>query len=53
MKITGHKTLSVHQRYRIVNEHDLESALMQTQAALAQSKERRVVPIAEAKEASR
>jgi hypothetical protein len=40
-------------RYRIVNERDLGSALLQTQAALAQSKERRVVPIAEAKEASR
>ena len=40
-------------RYRIVNERDLGSALLQTQAALAQSKKRRVVPIAEAKEASR
>lgn len=45
MKITDHKTLSVYQRYRIVNERDLESALSQTQAALAQSKERRVVVI--------
>ena len=53
MKITGHKTLSVYQRYRIVNERDLESAPLQTQAALGQRKERRVVPIAEAKEASR
>lgn len=53
MKITGHKTLSVYQRYRIVNEKDMQEALQRTQAALAESKGRRVVPIAEAKKASR
>ena len=42
MKITGHKTLSVYQRYRTVAETDN-----------AQNKERRIIPIAEAKETSR
>jgi integrase len=53
MKITGHKTLSIYQRYRIVSESDIRDALEKTQAAIAQNKERRVVPIAEAKKASR
>jgi integrase len=43
MKITGHKTISVYQRYRIVSESDLRDALERTQAAIASSKERRVI----------
>jgi len=33
MSITGHKTVSVYQRYRIVGEDDIERALSMTQAA--------------------
>lgn len=45
MKITGHKTVSVYQRYRIVNESDMRDALERAQAAIASSKERRVIAI--------
>jgi integrase len=33
MSITGHKTLSVYQRYRIVNEDDRREALERTEAS--------------------
>jgi integrase len=50
MKITGHKTLSVYQRYRIVSESDIRDALDRAQAAIATSKECRVIAMtAEAK----
>jgi len=53
MMISGHKTASIYWRYRIVPENDIREALERTQAAIGQNKERRVVPIGEAKEASR
>ena len=53
MKITGHKTLSVYQRYRIVDESDMRDALARTQAANSRNKKRRVIAIAEVKEAKR
>ena len=31
MKVTGHKTVSVYQRYRITSEDDIERALAVTQ----------------------
>jgi hypothetical protein len=34
MKISGHKTDSMHRRYRIVAEDDIEKALAATQASL-------------------
>jgi hypothetical protein len=30
MKITGHKRASVYRRYRIVNEEDIQAALLKT-----------------------
>ena len=53
MKITGHKTVSVYQRYRIVSQRDIQEALERTNAANARKKERRVVPIGKVKEGSR
>lgn len=53
MMISGHKTASIYRRYRITPERDIREALERTQAANAQNQERRVVPISEAKEASR
>jgi hypothetical protein len=53
MMISGHKTASIYRRYRITPEQDIREALERTQAAMAQNKERRVVTISEAKEASR
>ncbi len=52
MSITGHKTISVYHRYRIVRVDDQRRALEQTQAAAATS-ERNVVPLSrrEAREA--
>ena len=41
MKITSHKTLSVYQRYRIVDESDIQEALERIEAAIAKNKERR------------
>jgi integrase len=38
MSITGHKTISVYQRYRIVNEDDRREALEKTQDALRNSR---------------
>lgn len=35
MKITGHKTLSVYQRYRIVSESDIRDALERNQAVVS------------------
>jgi integrase len=37
MKITGHKTVSVYQRYRITSEADIERALMVTQDSIRQA----------------
>jgi integrase len=37
MAITGHKTTSVYQRYRIIDEHDIERALSITQDAMRQT----------------
>ena len=54
MEITGHKTLSVYQRYRIVSESDIRDALEKTQAALASNGEsRKVATIVAQKEAVR
>jgi len=35
MRVTGHQTISVFQRYRIVSDDDVRAALERTQAALA------------------
>ena len=45
MRVTGHQTISVFQRYRIVSDDDVRAALVRTQAALgaqtgAQNRER-------------
>ena len=53
MMISGHKTASIYRRYRITPEQDIREALERTEAAISQNKERRVVPIAEAKKTSR
>ncbi len=34
MRVTGHQTISVFQRYRIVSDDDVRAALVRTQAAL-------------------
>ena len=34
MRVTGHQTISVFQRYRIVSDDDVRAALERTQAAL-------------------
>jgi hypothetical protein len=34
MRVTGHQTISVFQRYRIVSDDDVRTALERTQAAL-------------------
>ena len=51
--ISGHKTASVYRRYRITPEQDIREALERTEAAISQNKARRVIPLAEGKEASR
>jgi integrase len=38
-RITGHKTVSVFQRYRIVADDDVRAALARTQAAIAATSE--------------
>ena len=43
MKITGHKTLSVYQRYRSVSASDIRDALERTQVALSASKQTRKI----------
>jgi len=43
----------VYRRYRITPEQDIREALERTQAAISQNTDRRVVPMAEAKEANR
>ena len=54
MKITGHRTLSVYQRYRIVSESDIRDALDRTQSALkCINQTRKVESIPAAQEASR
>src|SRR5206468_8478022 len=35
MRVTGHQTISVFQRYRIVSDDDVRTALERTQAALS------------------
>jgi integrase len=37
MRVTGHQTISVFQRYRIVSDDDVRAALERTQAALARA----------------
>jgi integrase len=39
MRVTGHQTISVFQRYRIVSDDDVRAALERTQAALAHAVE--------------
>ena len=39
MRITGHKTVSVFQRYRIVADDDLRAALARTEAAMPSANE--------------
>ena len=40
MRVTGHQTISVFQRYRIVSDDDVRAALERTQASLARVPER-------------
>lgn len=51
MSITGHKTLSVYQRYRIVNEDDRREALERMQASLKPAPAANVTTIQEARDA--
>jgi integrase len=51
MKITGHRTVSVFQRYRIVSDDDVRSALERTEAASKAAPPRNVVAIRPAHEA--
>jgi integrase len=53
MMISGHKTASIYRRYRITPEQDIREALERTQAANAETHERRVVLIGEAKKDSK
>lgn len=41
MRLSGHKTVSVYRRYRIIDERDLQEALERTEASVEQR--RRVV----------
>ena len=53
-RITGHRTDSVYQRYRIVSESDIRDALEKTQAAVSsRAQTRKVEPISAVKEVSR
>jgi integrase len=45
MKITGHRTVSVFQRYRIVSDADVRVALERTEAASKSASARNVVPM--------
>ena len=45
MKITGHRTVSVFQRYRIVSDDDVRAALERTEAAARLSTPRTVIPL--------
>jgi integrase len=47
MTITGHKTISVYQRYRIANEDDRREALERMQAANTQAAAATVTPISD------
>jgi integrase len=49
MSITGHKTVSVYQRYRIVNEDDRREALERTQEAMNASPPGNLTPIGKAR----
>ena len=53
MSITGHKTVSVYQRYRIVNEDDRREALERTLASLKAAPSSNVTPIQEGREGQR
>jgi integrase len=44
MRVTGHQTISVFQRYRIVSDADVRAALERTQAALGRKAEQRAAP---------
>jgi site-specific recombinase XerD len=48
MKITGHRTVSVFQRYRIVSDDDVRAALERTEAAVKFSAPRNVIPLRQA-----
>ena len=45
MKFTGHKTVSVFQRYRIVSDEDVRAAVERTEAAVKLAGPRNVIPI--------
>jgi hypothetical protein len=51
--LTGFAIGTIYRRHRITPEQDIREALERTHAAIAQDKERRIVTISEAKEASR
>ena len=39
MRLSGHKTVSVYKRYRIIDERDLQEALERTEAAVEQRRQ--------------
>lgn len=45
MQITGHKTVSVYQRYRISNDDDLRQALERMQAAIKSARGAKITPL--------
>ena len=45
MQITGHKTICVYQRYRIINEDDRRHALEKMQAVVKRPPARKPTPI--------
>ena len=53
MKITGPKTLSVYQRYRIVSESDIREALERTQATVSRQEPRKITSVKANKKVAR
>ena len=53
MSITGHKTLSVYQCYRIVNEDDRREVLERTLASIKMAPASKITPIRDADEGQR